>query len=79
MTCHYARRDRRGKPHEVLAHYMDTILTGTGIPDLDYTNTPGIEDRNWFFDTNHLNSTGADIFTEQLVDSLEALGYLRKP
>lgn len=75
MTSHYARRNMRGEGHEVLVHYMDSILTGTGIRYLDYTNTAGIDDRNWFFDHNHLNSAGAKIFTGQLVDSLESLGY----
>ena len=75
MTSHYARRNRRGKAHEALANYMDSILTDTGIPYLDYTNTPDIEDKYWFFDFNHLNGTGAKIFTGELVDSLESLGY----
>ncbi|MBX2982332.1 MAG: hypothetical protein KF843_06660 [Flavobacteriales bacterium] len=79
ITSHYARSNMRGEAHEVLAQYMDSILTGTSIPYLDYTDTPGIEDRYWFFDHNHLNATGARIFTTELVDTLESLGYLRKP
>ena len=75
ITSHYARRNKRGEAHKVLAQYMDSILTRTGVPYLDYTNTPGIEDRYWFFDETHLNSTGAKIFSGELVDSLEALGY----
>lgn len=76
VSSHYARRDRRGSAHAVLAAYMAQALRGTGIPYVDFTEAPGIEDRNWFLDHNHLNATGARIFTEQLADSLEALGYL---
>ncbi|MCB0757589.1 MAG: hypothetical protein KDC01_03955 [Flavobacteriales bacterium] len=79
VSSHYARRDRRGDVHGALAHYMDSVLAGTGIPYLDYTNAPDIEDQNWFADHGHLNGTGARIFTGQLMDSLEAMGYLRKP
>lgn len=80
FASHYARRNMRGPYHEALARYMDSTLTGTGVPYIDLTNAPGIDDRNWFADHNHLNATGARIFTRQLVDSLEALGYLpRRP
>lgn len=79
VTSRYERRDRRGSAHKEFAAYLDSILTGTGVPYLDYTNSPGIDDRNWFADEGHLNTTGAQIFTGHLVDSLEALGYLRKP
>lgn len=76
VTGHYERRDRRGTAHQVLASYVDSILRGTGIPYLDYTNTPGIDDKNWFADNSHLNTAGARIFTQHLVDSLESLGIL---
>lgn len=78
VSSHYARREWRGMSHVVLARYMGGVLAGTGIPYLDYTNTPGIEDRYWFIDHNHLNGTGARIFTGQLVDSLENLGILNR-
>jgi hypothetical protein len=79
VASHYERRDRRGTAHTVLATYLDRVLTGTGVPYLDYTNSPGIDDEHWFADGSHLNTTGARIFTGHLVDSLETLGYLRKP
>lgn len=79
VTSPYARRDRRGSAHLVLATYMDSVLTGTGVPYLDYTDSPGIDDLHWFADEGHLNTTGARIFTGHLMDSLESLGYLRKP
>ncbi len=76
VTSHYARRNRRGPAHKVLTAYMDSILADTGIPYLDYTNSPGIDDLHWFADDSHLNTTGARIFTGHLVDSLESLGIL---
>ena len=78
VSSHYARAEWRGKSHVVLTSYMDSVLADTGIPYLDFTNSPGIEDRNWFIDHNHLNGAGARIFTEQLVDSLEVLGYFNR-
>ncbi len=76
LSSHYARRDRREQFHQPLAQYLDSTLDGTGIRYLDFTATAGIDDRNWFADGNHLNLAGARIFTNQLVDSLETLGYL---
>lgn len=76
VSSHYERRDRRGVTHQALAAYMDSVLAGTGVPYLDFTDDPAIEDRNWFKDNNHLNTAGARIFTGHLVDSLEALGVL---
>jgi hypothetical protein len=76
VASHYARRDRRGTAHRVLASYVDSVLDGTGVPYLDFTDHPGIDDRHWFADAGHLNLTGSRIFTGQLVDSLESLGYL---
>ncbi len=76
VASHYARRNRRGIAHTKLTQLVDSTLQGTGIPYLDFTEMPGIDDRNWFADHNHLNAAGARIFTEQLVDTLESLGYL---
>ncbi len=76
LTSHYARGNMRGVYHRPLVQHLDSLLAGTDIPYLDFTEVPGIDERNWFADHNHLNITGAKIFTGQLVDSLEALGYL---
>lgn len=78
ISSHYARRDRRGSAHGTLFRYLAQISRSTGVPYLDFTDAPGIEDRNWFEDNSHLNTTGARIFTEQLADTLETLGYLKR-
>ncbi len=80
VASHYGRRNKRGTFHVPLATFVDSMLRGTDIPYLDYNSVAGIGDHDWFCDANHLNYTGARIFTEQLVDTLETLGYLpRKP
>lgn len=78
VTSHYERRDHRGDAQKVMAAYMDSVLSGTGIPYLDFTNSPITDERNWFADGNHLNTTGARIFTGHLVDSLESMGILHR-
>ncbi len=77
VSSHYERRDWKGTAHADFATYINSVLSGTGIPYLDYTDTKGVDERNWFGDKAHLNVTGARIFTGHLVDSLESLGILR--
>lgn len=77
IASHFARRNRRGTSHEALVRYVQHVTSETGIPYLDFTGVPGINDKYWFYDESHLNLAGARIFTEQLVDSLESLGYFR--
>ena len=78
VVQHYARRGTNTVRHAAFAAFIHSTLKGTGIPFLDYTFAPGINDLDHFADHNHLNAAGAKIFTGHLVDSLEALGYLRK-
>jgi hypothetical protein len=79
VASHYARRNLRGPAHAPLAHAIDSVLAGTGVRYLDFADAPGVDDENWFADENHLNGTGARIFTGHLVDTLESLGYLHRP
>ena len=45
-----------------------------GIPFLDYSNDPKFVRQNqYFFDINHLNATGADLFTNELVKDLRKI------
>ncbi len=78
VTAHFARSEQRGTYHRAFVQYMDSLLAGTNIPFLDFTDAPGIQDKNWFMDSQHLNTAGAVIFTELLIDSLESRRYLRK-
>ncbi|MBP8824421.1 MAG: hypothetical protein KBH07_12335 [Flavobacteriales bacterium] len=76
VSSHFERFDRRDLAHQPVASYIGQALAPTGVRYLDFTNAPGIDDRNWFADHSHLNLAGARLFTGQLVDSLEQLGYL---
>lgn len=78
VASHYARYNMQGSYHASTRRFIDSTLAGRGIPYLDFTEVPGIDERHWFADHNHLNAAGARIFTAQLADTLEALGYLRR-
>ena len=78
VASHYARYNMQGSYHAPTRRFIDSTLAGRGIPYLDFTEVPGIDERNWFADHNHLNATGARIFTEQLADTLEALGCVQR-
>lgn len=76
VSSQYARNNLRGSFHAPLATYLAQTLTGSEVPYLDFTDAQIIDELNWFADGDHLNGTGAKFFTQQLVDSLEAIGYL---
>lgn len=76
-TNHYARSNKLGAQYDNVQAYLHQTLEARGIPYIDLSKTAGIEEGNWFADENHLNGTGARLFTKQLMDTLEALGYLR--
>ncbi len=76
VSQHQARKGTNPDRHATFARCINDALDRTGIPFLDFTFAPGMDDRTNFADNNHLNAAGAQIFTEQLVDSLKKLGYL---
>jgi hypothetical protein len=47
-----------------------------GLTFLDYSSDPICTDKQYFYNTQHLNSKGARVFTNSLVDTLFALKYL---
>ena len=59
-----------------LKHWVDSAITDRGIAWLDFAYAHALSDTNHFYDHNHMNEAGARIFTERLLDSLEAKGYL---
>jgi len=79
VSSHFTRQGTNVRRHRAFASYIDSALAGTNIPYLDYSFAPGIDDLDHFEDDSHLNSAGAGIFTEHLVDSLETLGFLHTP
>jgi hypothetical protein len=78
VSQHQARAGTNHQRHEIFKACIDSVLAGTGIPFLDFTFAPGLDDLDNFADNNHLNASGARIFTGQLVDSLVARGFLSK-
>jgi len=79
VAQHQARKGTNAERHAAFTAFIDSSLAGTSIPNLDLTFAPGLHDLHHFADHNHLNAAGARIFTGQLVDSLEALGWLSRP
>lgn len=76
VSQHQVRKGTNPARHAAFAAGINDVLNGTGIPFLDFAFVPGLNDLNHFADNTHLNAAGARIFTGQLVDSLESLGYL---
>ena len=45
------------------------------IPYLDYTYYELSYDTTYFYNTMHLNTIGADLFSKKLAQDLDSLGY----
>lgn len=52
------------------------IAARHNVPLLDYSYSPISEERNWFFNSQHLNSDGASVFSEDLVRRLVSRGVV---
>ena len=64
--------------HDGFSDYIESVISGTDVPYIDYYNSTLLKDPENFSMGSHLNSAGARIFTEQLVDTLETLGILKR-
>lgn len=78
VSSHYGRKRQSTRLHTAFKSCIDSALAGSGVPYLDYTDSPGVNDLDNFADDDHLNLSGARIFTRHLVDSLETLNYLKR-
>lgn len=78
IVNHYERSPFRGAYHRRFVSYMNSVVNSANVQYLDFAESEAIEDDNWFEDEDHLNSAGAKIFSQQLVDSLLSLGYLHQ-
>ena len=47
------------------------------VPFYDYSNDPMSYDQKYFFNAEHLNKLGSDLFTQKLVDTLRHSGLLK--
>ena len=52
---------------------LDSISNITGAKFIDFSSSDICEDKNFFYNSNHLNHIGSEKFTHQLVDSLDYL------
>lgn len=64
-------------PHEELRSLVGKFLAQhPGIRYIDLSFKHGLDDRDHFYDDDHLNQAGVDLFNRQLIDSLHTLGLL---
>ncbi len=76
VTRHYARAALNNEEQPAFAQRLRADLGRRGIRFLDFSRAAGVNESHHFVDHGHLNLAGARLFTGQLVDSLEQLGYL---
>jgi len=56
---------------EVMDVYR-SIAAESGIPFWDFSTATFCEDRNYFYNSQHLNARGVDLFTPMIADSIAA-------
>lgn len=78
LSNHFLRKEDMGNVAQEVNGVINEFSRKYGVPYLNFSNAPGINDEDWFSDHVHLNWTGSRIFTDRLVDTLETLGYLGK-
>ena len=54
---------------------FERIATDYGLPFLDYTYDELCYDTAYFYNTMHLNRTGANLFSQKVARDLDSLGY----
>lgn len=59
---------------EIIALYTQ-LSTKYNIPFYDFSNDPLSSDKKYFYNALHLNKTGAELFTKELIERLSANGY----
>lgn len=75
-TSHFTLLVHRGL-QAAFASQIRKALAGSGVQYLDFASAKGSTDMDNYGDEHHLNAPGARLFTGQLVDSLESIGYLK--
>ena len=72
----YIARREKIKNIEGMYQMYDTIAKKYNIPILNYFYEPICYDTNYFYDANHLNKAGAEIFSIKLAHDIDSLGIL---
>lgn len=56
---------------------VDSVAQHNNIPFADYTTMPIAADENYFYNVNHLNSAGAEIYSRAVAERIKS--YIDKP
>jgi hypothetical protein len=64
------------KNRDSIMSLFKTISTTFGVPYYDYSNDSMSYRQQYFFNAEHLNKLGADLFTKKLIDTLKRSGLL---
>lgn len=81
LVCHpYPKQADRAK-HEEFSQWLrdEAAPYGFSILDMAFDHGLPLDDHDHFYDHNHLNQAGVEIFDAVLIDRLEAMGLLHKP
>jgi hypothetical protein len=62
--------------HERFAAWLRAHLGPGGPPYLDFATGHQLDDRRHFYDANHMNQAGVDLFMPMLIDRLRREGWL---
>jgi hypothetical protein len=73
LTPMYNQMFRRVTDITPVREVMKGIAEKTGANLLDYTQSSICEKKSFFYNSNHLNRTGAEVFSGQLADTLRNL------
>lgn len=77
LVTHYAPSHRDRQAQARFKAMVDSVIAPyPNIRYLDLSFDHQLDDRAHFYDANHLNQAGVDIFNTRLVDTLEALRLL---
>lgn len=77
LVSHYQpSTSDHGLQRSLHALVMQEIAEHPNVHYIDLSYAHQADDRHHFFDHNHLNQAGVDLFNAQLIDSLSALGLV---
>lgn len=76
FVTHYYPQASDHERHARFHALIEREIAGTGIRYIDLAYAGRVDDRDHFYDHNHLNAAGVALFNAQLLDSLSALGLL---
>ena len=76
LSDHYAPHASDHERHAAYVRELACIIGPDGPPFIDKSYAHHLSDMDHFFDYNHLNAAGAEIFSADLLDELQRRGLL---